>query len=96
MQLDDLFPADYNPRKALKRGDPEYEKLRRSIETFGLVEPLIWNEDTGRLVGGHQRLTVLKDMSISQVEVSVVHLDESHEKALKGREKASTPHGTPR
>lgn len=82
MSLDDLFPADYNPRKALKRGDPEYEKLRRSIETFGLVEPLIWNEVTGRLVGGHQRLTVLKDMSISQVEVSVVHLDESHEKTL--------------
>ena len=74
--LADLFPADYNPRKALKRGEPEYEKLRRSIETFGLVEPLIWNEDTGRLVGGHQRLTVLKDMGISEVEVSIVHLDE--------------------
>lgn len=82
MRLDDLFPADYNPRKALKRGDPEYEKLRRSIETFSLVEPLIWNEETGRLVGGHQRLTVLRDMGISEVEVSIVHLDDGHEKAL--------------
>lgn len=82
MHLADLFPADYNPRKALKRGNPEYEKLRRSIETFGLVEPLIWNEETGRLVGGHQRLTVLRDMGISEVEVSIVHLDEPQEKAL--------------
>lgn len=37
MRLDCLFPADYNPRKALKRGDPEYEKLWLSIETFGLL-----------------------------------------------------------
>jgi hypothetical protein len=44
MRLDDLFPAEYNPRKALKAGDPEYEKLKRSIIEFGLVEPLIWNE----------------------------------------------------
>ncbi len=82
MPLEALFPADYNPRKALKRGDPEYNKLRRSIETFGLVEPLIWNEETGRLVGGHQRLTVLKDMGISETEVSIVRLDEAQEKAL--------------
>ena len=82
MHLADLFPADYNPRKAMMRGDPEYEKLRRSLETFGLVEPLIWNEDTGHLVGGHQRLTVLRDMGISEVEVSIVHLDETQEKAL--------------
>ena len=46
------------------------------------MEPLIWNEETGRLVGGHQRLTVLRDMGISEVEVSIVHLDEPQEKAL--------------
>ena len=44
--------------------------------------PLIWNEATGRLVGGHQRLTVLKDMGMDTVEVSVVRPDEAHEKAL--------------
>ncbi len=82
MHLADLFPADYNRRKALKRGDPEYEKLRRSLETFGMAEPHIWNEDTRRLVGGHQRLTVLRDMGISEVEVSIVRLDEAQEKAL--------------
>ena len=52
----DLIPANYNPRKDLKPGDPEYEKLKRSMETFGYVEPLIWNKKTGRVVGGHQRL----------------------------------------
>lgn len=82
MRLDDLFPAEYNPRKALKPGDPEYEKLKRSITEFGLVEPLIWNERRARLVGGHQRLTVLRDMGVSEVDVSVVDLDEEREKAL--------------
>jgi len=33
-----LKPSIYNPRKDLKPGDPEYEKLRRSIEEFGYVE----------------------------------------------------------
>ena len=40
--------AKYNPRKDLKPGDPEYEKLRRSIEEFGYVEPEIWNRRTGK------------------------------------------------
>lgn len=81
-KIDTLFPADYNPRKALKAGDPEYEKLKRSIETFGLVEPIIFNEDTGRVIGGHQRQTVLKDMGFTEVEVSIVNLSEDEEKAL--------------
>lgn len=48
-----LKAAEYNPRKDLKSGDPEYEKLRRSIEEFGYVEPVIWNKATGNVVGGH-------------------------------------------
>lgn len=39
-----LNSAKYNPRKDLKPGDPEYEKLKRSIEQFGYVEPVIWNK----------------------------------------------------
>jgi ParB-like chromosome segregation protein Spo0J len=46
-----LLPADYNPRKDLKPGDPEYEKLKRSITEFGYVEPVIWNKTTGHVVG---------------------------------------------
>ncbi len=78
----DLLPADYNPRKDLKPGDPEYEKLKRSIEQFGYVEPAIWNEKTGRVVGGHQRLKVLVDMGITEVDVVVVDMDTEKEKAL--------------
>lgn len=78
----ELLPADYNPRKDLKPGDPEYEKLKRSIEQFGYVEPVIWNEKTGRVVGGHQRLKVLTDMGITEVDVVVVSLSDEKEKAL--------------
>ena len=78
----DLLPADYNPRKDLKPGDAEYEKLKRSIEQFGYVEPVIWNRITGRVVGGHQRLKVLMDMGMSEVDCVVVELPEEKEKAL--------------
>ena len=78
----DLLPADYNPRKDLKPGDAEYEKLKRSIEQFGYVEPVIWNKTTGRVVGGHQRLKVLMDMGMTKVDCVVVEMDEDKEKAL--------------
>ena len=78
----DLLPADYNPRKDLKPGDAEYEKLKRSIEQFGYVEPVIWNKTTGFVVGGHQRLKVLLDMGITEVECVVVEMDAEKEKAL--------------
>ena len=78
----ELLPADYNPRKDLRPGDPEYEKLKRSIEQFGYVEPVIWNATTGRVVGGHQRLKVLQDMGMTEVDCVVVELGEEHEKAL--------------
>jgi len=78
----ELLPADYNPRKDLKPGDAEYEKLKRSFEQFGYVEPVIWNKTTGRVVGGHQRLKVLTDLGLTEVECVVVEMDEEKEKAL--------------
>ena len=82
MKTENLLPADYNPRKDLKPGDEEYEKLKRSIEQFGYVEPVIWNRITGRVVGGHQRLKVLIDMGVNEVDCVVVEMDENKEKAL--------------
>ena len=82
MKTEKLLPADYNPRKDLKPGDEEYEKLKRSIEQFGYVEPVIWNRTTGRVVGGHQRLKVLINMGINEVDCVVVEMDENKEKAL--------------
>lgn len=46
------------------------------------MDPVIWNERTGHIVGGHQRLEVMKEMGTTEVEVSVVDLPEDKEKAL--------------
>ena len=77
-----LNPAKYNPRKDLKPGDPEYEKLLRSVEEFGYVEPIIWNERTGNIVAGHQRYKVLKQLGFTEIDCVIVALDEQREKAL--------------
>ena len=82
MKTKNLIPADYNPRKDLKAGDPEYDKLKQSIQEFGYVEPIIWNKTTGRVVGGHQRLKVLLDMGVTEVDCVVIEINEDKEKAL--------------
>lgn len=82
LSLKELTPAEYNPRKNLQPGDAEYEKLKRSLETFGYVDPIIWNQRTERVVGGHQRLKVLEDLGYETIDCVVVDLDEDKEKAL--------------
>jgi hypothetical protein len=77
-----LNPAAYNPRVDLKPGDKDYEKLKRSINEFGYVEPVIWNRQTGNVVGGHQRLKVLMDLGHTEIDCVVVDLDLPREKAL--------------
>ena len=52
--------AKYNPRKDLTSADPEYQNLKRVMERYGFLLPLVWNERTGVLVGGHQRLKILR------------------------------------
>jgi len=80
--IDQINPTAYNPRKDLQPGDPEYEKLKRSMQEFGYVEPIVWNKRTGNVVGGHQRLKVLLDLGMQEVDCVVVDLDETKEKAL--------------
>ncbi|WP_206192689.1 site-specific DNA-methyltransferase [Scrofimicrobium canadense] len=82
LPIGDLTPADYNPRKEMKPGDPEFDKLKRSLDEFGYAEPVIWNETTGRVVGGHQRINALKALGYESVDCVVVELDETREKAL--------------
>lgn len=65
----------------MKPGDDEYESLKRSIEVFGYVDPIIINSD-GTVIGGHQRLNVLIDLGYSEADVAVVDLNKSDEKAL--------------
>ena len=81
--IDRLKPAKYNPRKDLKPGDPAYEKIRRSLHDFGYVDPVIWNEVTGNIVGGHQRYKVLVSEGATEIDCVVVHIENPQdEKAL--------------
>lgn len=65
----------------MRPGDEEYERLKRSIETFGYVDPIIINAD-GTVIGGHQRLFILQDLGYHEADVAVVSLSKSDEKAL--------------
>lgn len=71
LKINDLKPAAYNPRKALKPGDKEYEKIKKSISEFGYVDPVIVNDDM-TVIGGHQRLTVLKDLGYTEIDCVVI------------------------
>lgn len=83
LKLSELNPAKYNPRKELRPGDAEFEKLKRSIESFGYVELIVVNEATGfTVISGHQRLSVLKALGYESAECVVVSLDTTREKAL--------------
>lgn len=82
MQVQDIKPAPYNPRVELQPGDQQYEALSGSLSRFGLVEPLIVNERTGTLVGGHQRLNVLKAQGVTEAEVVLIDIDPQKEKLL--------------
>jgi ParB-like chromosome segregation protein Spo0J len=77
-----LNPAKYNPRKDLKLGDTDYEKLLRSVEEFGYVEPVIWNKRTGNIVGGHQRFKILRQLGYTEIQCVVLDIDEQRENAL--------------
>ena len=82
-KLDELNPAKYNPRKQLKPGDKEFEKLKKSIQNFGYVELIVVNTaNNNTVISGHQRLSVLKHLGEKEVECVVVELDEANEKAL--------------
>ena len=73
-RIADMERAEYNPRVELMPGDDEYEKLKRNIDRFGVVVPVIWNKRTNRVVSGHQRLTVLMNEGVTETDVSVVDL----------------------
>jgi len=82
LKLSDIEVRDDNPRLKLAPGMPAYEDLKRSIEENGYADGMVWNERTGHLVGGHQRLTVLRDMGYEEVDVQVVDLPEEKEARL--------------
>ena len=77
--LAELVPADYNPRKI----DPAaLEGLSESLRRFGVVQEIVVNRRTGRIVGGHQRVEALKALGEHEAPVAYVDLDEHDERAL--------------
>ncbi|CCC85591.1 hypothetical protein PPM_2654 [Paenibacillus polymyxa M1] len=83
LPIEQINAAAYNPRIDLQPGDVEYEKLKASIESFGYVEPIVWNERTGNMVGGHQRYKIMvNELGHAELAVSVVNLDDQQERLL--------------
>ncbi|MEK4047564.1 hypothetical protein NSU18_28560 [Paenibacillus sp. FSL H8-0048] len=48
-----------------------------------IFDPIVWNEQTGNMVGGHQRCKVLvNEQGHTELAVSVVNLDPERERLL--------------
>lgn len=86
-QIDDLIPAPYNPRQSTAKQE---KHLKESLEKFGMVEPIIFNKQTGYIVGGHFRVRELKKLGIKEIECVIVDLNEADEKELNIRLNANT------
>ena len=86
VNINELKESEYNPRQATKK---EYDDLKKSIERFGFVDPLIVNSAANRkniIIGGHFRYRVAKDMGIKEVPVVYVNVpDIEKEKELNLR-----------
>lgn len=71
----------YYPGNPRKINDFMLEKLKSSIQSFGIVEPLIINSKN-EVIGGNQRLKALKELGMNEIDVVVVELPPEKEKAL--------------
>ena len=88
--IKDLKPAEYNPRQSTQKQET---KLRESLEKFGVVEPIIVNENEERkniIVGGHFRVRELKKLGYKEVDCVLVNLSVEDEKELNIRLNANT------
>ena len=81
-KISELNQAKYNPRIELSETDETFKKIEKSIEEFGYVEPIIVNKNNNVIVGGHQRVNVLKKNGYTEIECVIVDLDEKQEKKL--------------
>jgi len=81
----DLNPAEYNPRQLT---DKQYKQLKKSLKSFGCVEPVVINSNPMRrdvIIGGHQRCKVWADLGNKTIPTVEVELDEAGEMELNVR-----------
>jgi hypothetical protein len=77
-----LQGAPYNPRLI---GEAQRRKLKAGLKRHGLVEPIVWNERTGNIVGGHQRISQIDSLAQTnnyELTVARIDVDENREKEL--------------
>lgn len=81
VQRSQLKNAPYNPRQI---DEHARKKLKENIKKKGLRETLVWNKRTGHLVSGHQRISILDELSKTgdkySLDVVVLDCDEKDEK----------------
>ena len=65
--LSELNPADYNPRQI---SESSRNALIESIKKFGITVPILWNKQTGNIVGGHQRYFILQELGIKETPIA--------------------------
>ena len=85
IEINNLNPAEYNPRQISNK---QYEDIKASMEKFGCVDPIIININPERLnvvVGGHQRLRILRELGAEKVPTVSVNLSEEDERELNVR-----------
>jgi DNA modification methylase len=71
VRIGDLRPDPANPRRI---SDAELESLTRSIQEFGLVDPIIARRDDSTVIGGHQGLLAARRLGYKTVPVIYVDL----------------------
>lgn len=79
--VEQMNPAPYNPRVDLSPDSPEYQHIKNSLDSFGYLDPIVWNKRTGNIVSGHQRYKIMVDGGATELMVRVVDFDEDTEKA---------------
>ena len=79
--IKDLKPAKYNPRQISTK---QYNDIKKSIEKFGLVDPIIVNKDM-TVIGGHQRLKICKELKHIEIDCVVLDLSKEEERELNIR-----------
>lgn len=85
IKIEDLKPAEYNPRTISKK---QRENLKRSILKYGIIDPIIVNKNKKRkgiVIGGHQRLKILKELGYKKVPCIELDLNLEEEKELNIR-----------
>lgn len=83
IDINTIMESEFNPRIKLEKNSKEYKKIAASIEQFGFVEPLVVNEYNMCCIGGHQRLQILKDIGVTEVECVIINeSDPNREKTL--------------